>query len=166
MSKKIGVSEILRKSLEEIQAGYWVCGELCRIPVDGPKGTPMACAVGMVSLHSGNTKKERFHVGEYKSGPRKGMDKFATFTMATYPYPDNKWTEEGVKALEILTLTAPSRARKAFPRVPSLLKKGEPVAQDVLGESVVSANDGFITGPRNAEAWFKRALKLAEKKGL
>lgn len=162
--KKISVSEILRKSLKEIEAGYWVCGELCRIPEDGPKGKPMACAVGMVSLYSGNTKKERFYVGEYKSGPRKGEDKFVAFTRATYP--DKKWTEEGVKALEILTLTAPTKAHKMYPRIPSLLKRGEPVAQDLLGESVVSANDEFITSSRNAAAWFKRALKLAEKKGL
>lgn len=170
--KKLTVSQILQKSIDEIKDGFWICGELCKLRDEAGEyyAKPMACALGMVSIYGGTAPKHSLRVGYYKSGRKAGTSKFKTFMVASYP-SDNPalWVGAPLKALEMLVLAAPKNSLRESPKVMfayDQLRKEQFLSTRNLSDAVITINDGFIKGDVKAAQWFTRALLMAQKKGL
>jgi hypothetical protein len=165
--------QTLERSIKDIDAGLWVCGDLCHTSSDYSKPQKpkmMACAVGLISLHGGHTVTKTIAI------------KGKTFDVKYAVYPEDETTRNHKKApknvrqaLEYLVLALPPALRnlEEFDELSystnytNITRKNiGSLSTVVLSGIVVGYNDGEIACKDNpakaARQWFGRALKLAQ----
>lgn len=174
-------SEVLQASIDDIDAGKWVCGLLHEKDYNkGPNGTEMGCAVGLVSINSGDTKtvkvtrrdlpewmednlKENldYQVGINRSSGasggascnirKPGIKVGDTFEVARYPKPSSP--QETKDAIKYLDAEIPEDYKSTF--------HGNNLQRQV--NNVVRYNDGKMEtlGAKAAKKWFSAARDKA-----
>lgn len=173
-AKGPSLKTIFTKSIKEIEKGLWICGELCQLSPTKTKIKHMACAVGLVSLHGGNTRerKRKFYFED--------LDKHLEFLVKEATYPeDQPWNSNSVKALRLLLENAP-KGSKVFAKMklvaadaalitPSSYAWAGPEDSwqrygQLLSDGVVRINDTALGKNKEkaalkAAAWFKDAAR-------
>jgi|SRR6476469_3568841 len=188
-------SEVLQAAIEDIDAGKWVCGELHEKNFDlGPNPKEMACAVGLVSIHSGDTKtikvsekdipdwlKDQDELQELSveksSGPNSGVScriyreagiKLGdTFEVARYPKKGSpQETKDAIKYLhQAIPDTSDPEDEWSVPLKTDTKKLERQVNEVVNYNDHELSYEEDISLPEAAKKWFENALSLALKDG-
>jgi hypothetical protein len=88
--------QIIQKSIEDINDGKWICGDLCTV---NDQGKVMGCAIGLVSLNGGYTET----YSKYMYNPITRNDELVSFNIALYPYDEDE--AKGTKRKQIRAAT-------------------------------------------------------------
>ena len=171
-------SEVLQASIDDIETGKWICGDLHIKDYEGKSPNPkeMGCAVGLVSLNSGDTKTIKIterdlpwmpnhtpeSVDQLSVGREKGSSSGASATISkegikvgdhyeVARYPKQSSPQETKDAIKYLDETVPEDYR--YPSYNSGLKGKI--------DNVVNFNDSYCVGPKDAKKWFEAARDRA-----
>ena len=153
--------KILEQSIQDIKDGLWTCDILtrdCEV-VPGGCSKPMGCALGLVGINAGQARIEEYE----------GFDGLCRIT-AVLDYPseadamNDPWPRSALRAVELLASTTRlSKMRREELSDPYNLDRLEQSAAYVTGYNDTGAHGEAPLTPRQAIAWFRRALAELDK---
>jgi hypothetical protein len=143
--RAVSTRRILEESIADIEAGLWICGDLCELNENEGATKPMGCALGLVGINAGYAKIRNTSYG----------------VTANVDYPRDDWARPAIKAVTLLAEAArPTKTQVDEARA----EAGEAAGLAVPFEQgiVWRVNDADGMTPRKALNWFRRALALLD----
>lgn len=104
--------QIIEKSIKDIQAGLWICNDLCEV---GENAKMMGCAIGLVALNGGLTHTSNVSTYNTKT------DEYEVVAVeyAEYPFDEDEWTATKRKSIRsaafALALAVPKSDEEELP---------------------------------------------------
>lgn len=171
-------TQVLEASVEDIKNGKWVCSKLQQVDLRKPNPVEMGCAIGLVSLNSGDTESIKIEdqydwlVYEFEASHRTKMPEILSVGGKTgngeciifgahrenmsdiievARYTDEYSPKEAQEAVEYLWRTIPEEFRFT----------GKTDIADMQSD-VVNYNDQVVKTPKKALKWFEEALTLSK----
>lgn len=147
--------QILTASIKDIEHGLWVCNSYAETNYEPKAKKPLGCAIGLVAINAG--------VASVITNRDGSVSASVPTNMASY-------TKQAKKVVALLAKTAKlSKYQRTELREDvkyALLEGGN--ADELYASAVIGYNDegGADDGnlkPRQALAWFNRALKALDK---